>query len=247
MGKRAGKKKSNPAGSAKKSPVVTPEAGHPINREAHHDKAIGDPPPCFNPDPCPDIANPQSALTDIEILSQVITRSHSALALRKVAVTSKDFKQGAIQARPAVLRHLARAGRQTAERIIADIMELNPGTQRADRPTFVQDPNHDMYGSMLDWDMSDLDLEVLPDSLGCVSILGTLDLSKNKLRTIPRSFGNLVCGSLDLSTNFLERIPDTFHRIKVTRDLSLHENDFLHADSLPESFGSLVIGDWTVY
>jgi len=59
---------------------------------------------------------------------------------------------------------------------------------------------------------------------------------------VPRSFGNLVCGSLDLSTNFIEHMPDTFWTCRVANDLRLHENDFMHDDSLPENFGGLVVG-----
>ena len=172
----------------------------------------------------------------------ILKASSSVKLLRIAAEVSKDFEASANQVRPAVLRHLARAGRQTAEGVIKDIAELNPAIERLQLPSFVQDTKHDMYGSMLDWDMSNRELEILPDSLGYVCIVGTLDLSKNKLRAVPRSFGNLVCGSLDLSTNFIERIPETFWTCKVANNLRLHENDFVHADSLPETFGGLIVG-----
>merc|ERR1712166_1573027 len=122
---------------------------------------------------------------DGDVITVTLKARSSVKLLRNAAAVSKDSQASANQARPAVLRHLARAGRQTAQGIIREIVELNPNCQRPQLPTFVEDTNHDMYGSMLDWDMSNLQLEVLPDSLGCVSIVGTLDLSKNKLRAVP--------------------------------------------------------------
>jgi len=177
-----------------------------------------------------------------DAITVILKARLSVRLLRNVAAVSKDFQASVTQARPAVLRHLALTGRQKAENIIKDVMELNPLTQRLHLPSFVQDTNHDMYGSILDWDMSNRQLEILPDSLGCIRIVGTLDLSKNKLRAVPRSFGNLICGSLDLSANFIERIPETFWTCRVKNDLRLHENDFIHDDSLPETFGGLIVG-----
>jgi len=177
-----------------------------------------------------------------DAITVILKARSSVRLLRNVSAVSKDFHASVLQARPVVLRHLARAGRQTAEDMIKDIMELNPLTQRLHLPTFVQDTNHDMYGSILDWDMSNRQLEIIPDSLGYTRVVGTLDLSKNKLRAVPDSFGNFICGSLDLSTNFIERIPETFWTCRVKNDLRMHENDFMHEDSLPESFGGLIVG-----
>ena len=182
-------------------------------------------------------------LTDIELLSHVIATSCSVRLIRKTAVTSKDLNEAARRARPSLLRSLARQGRQTAERVTSQIVQLNPGTQRPDQPTFVVDPNDDCYGQILNWDMSNLELEYLPESLCELVIVGNLDLSKNKLKEIPSNFGEMIVGGfLDLSSNFLERIPESGSQCQVSGDLRLHENDFIHADSLPESFGGIVIG-----
>jgi hypothetical protein len=177
-------------------------------------------------------------LTDIELLSRVIVTSSSVRLLHKTAVASRDMNQAANRAKPSLLRFLARQGRQTAETVIEDIVQSNPGTQRPDRPTFVDDPNNDRYGHILNWNMSNLELEYLPESLCKLLICGNLNLSKNKLRALPINFGNLVVrGYLDLSTNFLERLPDSFWKCQIGGDLRLHENDFMYKDSLPESFG----------
>jgi len=182
-------------------------------------------------------------LTDIELLSHVIVTSSSIRLMRKTAVASKDLNEAARRARPSLLRFLARQGRHTAERVIARIVQLNPGTQRPDRPTFVDDPNDDRYGHILNWDMSNLELEYLPDSLCDLLICGNLNLSKNKLKEIPENFGEMIVGGfLDLSTNFLERIPKNGWKVQVSGDLRLHENDFMHDDSIPESFGGIIVG-----
>jgi hypothetical protein len=128
-------------------------------------------------------------LTDIELLSHVIMTSSSIRLLRKAAVTSKDLNEAARRARPSVLRFLARQGSQMAERVIAQIVHLNPGAERPDRPTFVDDPNDDRYGQVLNWHMSDMELEYLPESLCELVVCGDLDLSKNKLKELRANFG----------------------------------------------------------
>ena len=182
-------------------------------------------------------------LTDMELLTHVIVTSSSIRLIRKAAVTSKDLNEAARRARPSLLKFLARQGRHTAERVIGQIVQLNLGTQRPDRPSFVDDPNDDRYGQILNWDMSNLELEYLPDSLCDLVICGDLDLSKNKLKEIPENFGDMIVGGfLDLSSNFLERIPEGGWKCQVSGDLRLHENDFFHADSIPESFGGIIVG-----
>ena len=182
-------------------------------------------------------------LTDIELLSHVIMTSSSIRLLRKAAVTSKDLNEAARRARPSLLRFLARQGSQMAERVIAQIVHLNPGAERPDRPTFVDDPNDDRYGQVLNWDMSDMELEYLPESLCELVICGDLDLSKNKLKELPANFGDTIVGGFfDLSSNFLEHIPESAWKCQVSGDLRLYENDFMHAESIPESFGGIVVG-----
>ena len=74
-------------------------------------------------------------------------------------------------------------------------------------------------------------------------ISGNLDLSKSKLKEIPSNIGDIIVGGfLDLSSNFLEHIPESAWQCQVSGDLRLHENDFIHADSLPESFGGIIVG-----
>lgn len=79
-------------------------------------------------------------LTEIELLSHVIMTSSSVRLLPKAAVISTNLNEAARRARPFLLRFLARQGPQMAERVIAQIVLLNPSTQRPDRPIFVDDP-----------------------------------------------------------------------------------------------------------
>merc|ERR1712166_1216886 len=182
-------------------------------------------------------------LTDIELLSHVIMTSSSVRMLRMAAVTSKDLNEAARRARPSLLRFLAQQGPKMAERVISEIVQLNPGTQRPKHPTFVVEPNDDCYGQIYNWDMSNLELEYLPESLCDLVIVGNLDLSKNKLKEIPSNVGDIIVGGfLDLSSNFLEHIPESAWQCQVSGDLRLHENDFIHGDSLPESFGGIIVG-----
>merc|ERR1712086_1199226 len=73
-----------------------------------------------------------------DAITVILKARSSVRLLRNVSAVSKDFHASVLQARPVVLRHLARAGRQTAEDMIKDIMELNPLTQRLHLPTFEQ-------------------------------------------------------------------------------------------------------------
>ena len=72
--------------------------------------------------------------------------------------------------------------------------------------------------------------------------IDSLDLSDNKLETLPESFGNLVIGcDLILLDNELKSLPKNFGNIVIGGDLDLYKNELT---SLPESFGNLVIGGW---
>ena len=53
-----------------------------------------------------------------DAITVILKARLSVRLIRNVAAVSQDFQASATQARPAVLRHLARAGRQTAEGII---------------------------------------------------------------------------------------------------------------------------------
>ena len=70
---------------------------------------------------------------------------------------------------------------------------------------------------------------------------GSLYLHRNKLTSLPESFGNLkVTDDLNLDENKLASLPESFSNLKVGRGLYLEENKLT---SLPESFGNLEVGE----
>ena len=80
----------------------------------------------------------------------------------------------------------------------------------------------------------------LPESIGSLTVGGSLDLYDNDLASLPESFGSLkVGGNLDLSTNRLASLPKSFGSLTVGGDLWLCDNRLA---SLPERFGFLTIG-----
>eukprot|EP00434_Breviolum_minutum_P035747 symbB.v1.2.031654.t1/scaffold3698.1/size51789/2 len=86
-------------------------------------------------------------------------------------------------------------------------------------------------------DLQESDLEVLPDVFGeKLPRLKTLRLSQNRLRLLPRSFGELrKLQALQAEGNQLSHLPD-FTSLSALTDLQLEENQL---EALPESFGQL--------
>ncbi|ERN11567.1 plant intracellular Ras-group-related LRR protein 4 [Amborella trichopoda] len=80
-------------------------------------------------------------------------------------------------------------------------------------------------------------IEWLPDSLGKLSGLCTLDLSENRIVALPNTIGGLSSlTKLDLHSNRLEELPDSFGDLFCLVDLDLRGN---RLRSLPSTFGKL--------
>ncbi|XP_061997447.1 plant intracellular Ras-group-related LRR protein 4 [Rosa rugosa] len=81
-------------------------------------------------------------------------------------------------------------------------------------------------------------IEWLPDSIGKLSSLLTLDLSENRLLVLPSTIGGLSSlTKLDLHSNRLTELPDTIGDLLSLVHLDLRANNLA---SLPATFGRLV-------
>ncbi|PSS00346.1 Plant intracellular Ras-group-related LRR protein [Actinidia chinensis var. chinensis] len=92
--------------------------------------------------------------------------------------------------------------------------------------------------SLITLDLSENRIIALPATIGGLSSLTKLDLHSNRIGELPDSMGDLlslVC--LDLSANQLTSLPATFGRLVRLEELDLSSN---HLQMLPESIGSLV-------
>ncbi len=87
-------------------------------------------------------------------------------------------------------------------------------------------------------DFSDNRLEFLPNEFDKLVNLTAVRLNNNKLISLPDSFGNLTnLTTLRLENNELTALPKTFHNLINLRELSLYNNKLL---SLKDSFCNLV-------
>ncbi|KAG8489270.1 hypothetical protein CXB51_017289 [Gossypium anomalum] len=92
--------------------------------------------------------------------------------------------------------------------------------------------------SLITLDLSDNRIVALPDTIGGLSSLKKLDLHSNKIAQLPDSIGDLLSlVFLDLSANQLSSLPATFGRLVRLEELDLSSN---HHPSLPDSIGSLI-------
>lgn len=92
--------------------------------------------------------------------------------------------------------------------------------------------------SLITLDLSDNRIVALPDTIGGLSSLKKLDLHSNKIAQLPDSVGDLLSlVFLDLSANQLSSLPATFGRLVRLEELDLSSN---HLPSLPDSIGSLI-------
>jgi len=77
-------------------------------------------------------------------------------------------------------------------------------------------------------------LQSLPESIGNLKC-NKLYLNNNKLKSLPESFGNLKCNKLYLNNNKLKSLPESFGNLKCNQlDLDINK-----LQSLPESIGNL--------
>ena len=116
--------------------------------------------------------------------------------------------------------------RVTFEEFLDDIVEMNPqlaGTTRLERARWVspewrrergfsQTPSR-VRGNL---DLRNAGIDVLPESIGDLTVDGYLSLRNNNLATLPESIGSLtVRGDLDLSYNGLTTLPASFGNLQV--------------------------------
>jgi Leucine-rich repeat (LRR) protein len=85
--------------------------------------------------------------------------------------------------------------------------------------------------------LNDMELTELPESLGQLPQLQSLDLSSNQLTALPESLGQLPqLQSLDLSSNQLTALPESLGQLTQLRSLNLSQNQLV---ALPGSLGQL--------
>ncbi|PIN03763.1 Ras suppressor protein (contains leucine-rich repeats) [Handroanthus impetiginosus] len=92
--------------------------------------------------------------------------------------------------------------------------------------------------SLITLDLSENKIVMLPDSIGGLSSLKTLSLNGNKIHELPESIGglvNLLC--LDLRGNELTTLPPAIGKLVRLQELDLSSNGLA---ALPETIGSLV-------
>jgi len=95
-----------------------------------------------------------------------------------------------------------RAAKATVEEVAAEIATLNPGVSRERLMKYVEvDPEDASHvKGKVNW--STEGIAVLPESIGDLTVGGTLHLGNNNLATLPASFGDLkVGGEVDLVGN----------------------------------------------
>ncbi|XP_030466654.2 plant intracellular Ras-group-related LRR protein 4 [Syzygium oleosum] len=92
--------------------------------------------------------------------------------------------------------------------------------------------------SLASMDLSENRLLALPATIGGLSSLTKLDLHANRIAELPESMGDLLnLVFLDLSANQLASLPAIFSRLVRLQELNLSSN---RLSALPESIGSLV-------
>ncbi|CAN1170190.1 Plant intracellular Ras-group-related LRR protein 4 [Linum perenne] len=114
--------------------------------------------------------------------------------------------------------------------------ELNLGSKLMDQIEWLPD-SIGKLSSLVTLDLSDNRIMVLPPSIGGLSSLTRLDLHSNRIAQLPESIGDLLClVFLDLRANQLSTLPTTIGRLVRLEDLDLSSN---RLNSLPDSLGSL--------
>lgn len=92
--------------------------------------------------------------------------------------------------------------------------------------------------SLMTLDLSENRIVALPATIGGLSSLTKLDLHANRIAELPETVGDLLCLiHLDLRGNQLTNLPPTFGRLVRLETLDLSSN---HLSLLPESIGSLI-------
>jgi len=76
-------------------------------------------------------------------------------------------------------------------------------------------------------DLSRNKINSLPSSIGNFKVMKTLSLSKNKIAALPDDMGKMTkLENLNLSFNLLQSIPSSFQQLKHLREVNLSHNNF---------------------
>ena len=85
--------------------------------------------------------------------------------------------------------------------------------------------------------LNNLNLSTLPENIGALALLTTIDISDNQLTTLPSSIGNLKkLEELHAQSNRLLVLPNTLCELQALQILILRDNDL---KSLPDNIGEL--------
>eukprot|EP00258_Populus_trichocarpa_P045400 XP_024461419.1 plant intracellular Ras-group-related LRR protein 4 [Populus trichocarpa] len=115
--------------------------------------------------------------------------------------------------------------------------ELNLQNKLMDQVDWLPD-SIGKLSSLVTLDLSDNRIVALPDTIGGLSSLTKLDLHANRIGELPGSIGDLLSlVVLDVRGNQLSSLPATFGRLVRLQELDLSSN---RLSSLPDTIGSLV-------
>lgn len=114
--------------------------------------------------------------------------------------------------------------------------ELNLQAKLLDQVDWLPD-SLGKLSSLVTLDLSENRIVALPETVGGLSSLQKLDLHSNRIIELPESIGDLLnLVDLNLSGNQLRSLPPTFSRLVRLEDLNLGSNSL---SSLPDTIGSL--------
>ena len=127
--------------------------------------------------------------------------------------------------------------RKATQVLIRHIIVVNPGV---DREKMLRGLKFDKEDLLVDCDLRDCKISVLPRSFSALVCTGHLYLNHNQLGTLPSDFGQLkVGGGLGLNNNQLQTLSADFGQLKVGKNLLLNNNQLAF---LPADFGQLEVG-----
>jgi len=76
-------------------------------------------------------------------------------------------------------------------------------------------------------DLSNNKINSLPSNIGHFKVMKTLSISKNKISALPEDMGKMTkLENLNLSFNLLQTIPSSFQQLKHLREVNLSHNNF---------------------
>ena len=91
---------------------------------------------------------------------------------------------------------------------------------RADRQKMLEDRSFDQSGKLGNWCLNNCNISKLPPSFGVLVCSGYLDLSYNKLKSLPESFSEITVASrrnlVLIGNPQLTGVPENFPNVKGT-------------------------------